>query len=67
MKFLDKILLQVGLKIMTRFFSTISMYHKNDQVKVIHFAVSTEDLKQSVVEQYFHILNEDNNDKRTTG
>jgi hypothetical protein len=57
MNILDNFLFSMAVRLLKRYFSVVSIFSKNDQVKAITFSISKEDIDQQVIEHYFNIIN----------
>jgi len=59
MSLLSKLIFRIGAFCLTRFFNVVAMFAPNGRVKAMHFGHDEESLKQSIIEMYFKILDDD--------
>jgi len=59
MKLLHRLYFRIGVFLLNRFFYVVAVFAPNNKVKAVHFGYDEESLKQSIIEMYFQILNED--------
>jgi len=66
MNILYRLAFHIGIFFLSRFFEVVAVFAPNDKVKAIHFGYDEESLKQSIIEMYFQILNEDSKNNEQT-